>query len=107
MLAAGQLRHLVTIQERSTTRDSVSGQVVEDWTDGDTVWAAVQPLSGKELEHAQAIKAQINTKIVIRFHAGVTPASRIKFNDRLFNVVSVINTDELNVELICMCEEVV
>ncbi|MEZ5951182.1 MAG: phage head closure protein [Planctomycetaceae bacterium] len=97
----------MTIQDRSTTRDSVSGQVVEDWTDGDTVWAAVQPLSGKELEHAQAIKAQINTKIVIRYHAGVTPASRIKFNGRLFHVVSVINTDELNTELVCFCEEVV
>lgn len=80
---------------------------MEDWTDGDTVWAAVQPLSGKELEHAQAIKAQINTKIVIRYHAGVTPASRIKFNGRLFHVVSVINTDELNTELVCFCEEVV
>lgn len=80
---------------------------MEDWTDGDTVWAAVQPLSGKELEHAQAIKAQINTKFVIRFHSGVTPATRFKFNGRLFHVVSAINTDELNTELVCFCEEVV
>ena len=106
-VTTGKLRHLVTIQTRSTTRDVTSGQLEESWTNGDTVWAAVLPMSGRELEQAQAIHAQVKTKIVMRYTSNVSAESRIKFGDRTFHVWSVINTEERNIETICYCEEVV
>lgn len=72
-LAAGQLRHSVTLQKQVTTRDA-DGAPVTGWQDVVTVWAAIAPLSGREFIAAQATQAAVDARITIRYRAGVDAA---------------------------------
>lgn len=103
-MQSGKLRHQLTIQTRSTTADSV-GQPVESWTDGQTVWASVNPLQGRELEYAQAVNSETSHKVTIRYLSGLTTGNRLKFGTRVFEILSIINMDERNIQLVLMCKE--
>ena len=46
-MEAGQLRHRVTIQQATETTDGFGG-VTQAWATFATVWAAVEPLTGRE-----------------------------------------------------------
>ena len=76
-MRAGNLRHLVTIQKLTTTRDSF-GEPVESWTTFATVHAAVEPLSGREYWQAQQIAAETSLRVRIRYLAGLRPTMRIR-----------------------------
>ena len=47
-MRAGGLRSRVTIRVFTTHREP-SGQVVQVWEDGETIWAEVKGISGREL----------------------------------------------------------
>lgn len=102
----GQLRHRVTIQAKTITRGT-DGSVIESWADTATVWAAVEPLTGREYWAAQQINAERTVKFRIRYRSGITPQMRISYSSRTFDIKSVINVEEQNRELLLMCEEVV
>jgi SPP1 family predicted phage head-tail adaptor len=105
-MRAGRLRHRVTIQQRAGTQDSY-GQEDDDWNDVDTVWAAVEPLRGREFLEARREGAEVTTRIVTRYRSGITPAMRVSYDSRTFDIVSVINVDERDSELQLMCRELV
>ncbi len=47
-LRTGELNRRVTLQRRDPTQDAF-GEVNPVWVDVQTVWSAIQPLSGREL----------------------------------------------------------
>ena len=98
-MQAGQMRNRITIQSRSTTRDSHGGQS-ETWTDVATVWANIRPLSSRELIAAQAVQAATSHMITIRYRPGIVAAMRAVYNSRIFNLSAPMNTDERNIELV-------
>lgn len=105
----GKLRHQVTIQAASGSRDGY-GHVTQSWsaiTGGTNVWAAIEPLSGREALIAQQQQALTTHRITIRHLAGVTPRMRVVFGSRIFNVAGVRNPDERNAWLVLDCVEVV
>lgn len=104
-MQAGQLRHRVTLQSASQSTDSY-GQVTLTWSDTATVWASVQPLQGREAERAKQIHKDVTHNVTIRYRSGVSTAQRFKLGSRYLNILSVLNTDERNVELVCLCMEV-
>ena len=71
-MKAGKLRHRVTLQEDQAagTQDSY-GQEVEDWQDVATVWAAVEPLQGREFLGGKQLVAEVTTRIRIRYFSGL------------------------------------
>ena len=104
-MRAGDLRRKVTIESR--------GSAVDSWGQQSTSWstlladvpAAIEPLSGRELEMARAINAEITSRVVLRFHPQlVNPAAiaalRVVYAangvTRLFNVQSARNLVERN-----------
>lgn len=101
----GQLRHRIVLQEYTSTQDSF-GAEVQSWVDIATVWASIEPLSGREYFAAQQINAEVSTKITIRYRAGIKPTMRIIFKSRIYEILSVINTREQKRELTLMCKEV-
>ena len=105
-MRAGRLRQRVTIQQRAGTQDSY-GQLDDDWDDVATVWGAVEPLRGREFLEARREGADVTTRIVIRHRPGVTPAMRVSYDSRVFDIQTVINTDERDRELVLMCRELV
>jgi len=101
-----KLRHRVTIQEYIPTRDSF-GAEVEVWTGIATVWASVEPLSGKEYFAAQQINSEITAKITMRHLNNINPKMRAVFDSRIFEILSIVNLEERNISLVLMVKEVV
>jgi len=102
----GRLRHRISIQKYVAARDSFGGEL-ETWEDVANVWASIEPISGKEYFASQQVNAQVTTRIITRHIEGITPKMRVVFQDRSFNILSVININEKKKELHLMCEEVI
>lgn len=102
----GNLRHRITLQKMQVTRDSF-GAEVQEWVDTATLWAKLEPLSGKEFFAAQQIMAEVSLRITIRYLKGVEPKQRLRFLDRHLEILSVVNPNEGKKELQLMCREVV
>ena len=106
MTAASKLRHRITFQERATGQDEF-GQPIDTWQDICTVWAAVEPLSGREFWAAQQVQAEVTTRIRIRYRQGIRPEMRVLYDGRTYDIQTVIDPEERHVELQLMCREVV
>lgn len=105
-MRAGDLRHRVTIQQLVTVYDEYN-QPVEMWQDLTTVWAAIEPLSGREYWQAKAVNAEVTHRVRMRYRAGITPEMRLVFNGRVFEILAVLNLEERNIELQLLCKEAV
>lgn len=101
----GKMRHRITFQRPAENKDVLGGYTGE-WVDMTTTWAQITPISGKEY-FSQVRETTVSHKIYCRYRAGITPRLRIKFQDRTFRIISVINWDERNEGLTIMCEELV
>lgn len=70
-----------------------------------TVWASVEPTRGREYQEAQRIRPELTYKITIRYFKDITPDMYIKFKERYFEMVSIINVREKNEMLEIICTE--
>lgn len=70
-----------------------------------TVWASVEPTRGREYQEAQRIRPELTYKITTRYHKDITPDMFIKFKERYFQIVSIINVREHNEMLEIVCTE--
>ncbi len=98
------MRHRVTLRKKEITEDALKQQS-EVWTDIATVWARIEPLSGREYFAARQENADVSVKVVIRYLPGITAETRVVFDGRVFDVLSVINPGERNISLVLMCKE--
>lgn len=112
-MEAGKLKHYVTLQNKTNIAVGSRGQLIgsgsgEKWQDvyDEPIPAEVVTLAGREAEIARQIVPSADTRIRLRFVAGVTPFSRFVWDSRKFNVVWVNNTNQQNFELVCLCQEV-
>jgi SPP1 family predicted phage head-tail adaptor len=98
-------RHRITFQSFTETTNE-NGFPVQDWTDVKTVWAMIKTLQGREYYEAATTQNENTVRFVIRYTSGINPDMRIKYKDRTFEILSVINDDELNKTLTIMAKEV-
>jgi SPP1 family predicted phage head-tail adaptor len=103
-MKAGQLDRRVKLQTKGITQDAYGGAVVT-WSDAATVWAAVEPLYGREFFGAQQIDSEITIRVRIRYRAGVVPAMRVLYGSRVLDIRSVIDPKDRHEELQLMCSE--
>lgn len=103
-LCCVRLRHRITIQEKSLAPDAL-GQPATSWTDVATVWAAVEPLRGREFFAADQMNAEVTTRIRIRWRSGITAAMRVSFDSRFYNIKAIIVPNEVHEEMQLMCGE--
>lgn len=102
----GLLRHRITIQEHTETINE-NGFPEETWQDKHYLWAMIKTLQGREYYQAAATQNENTVRFVVRYTAGITPDMRILHKGRTFDIVSVINDDEMNKTLTIMAKEVV
>ena len=100
----GRMRHRVTIQRRTQAQDGV-GQPTDTWTTGETVWAAVRPLSGREFYAQSGEHAEITHEVTFRHGVTVAAQDRIVHDSRNLDVVSVINVHERDRFIVARCIE--
>lgn len=100
----GPLRHRITFQSRNPGRDKF-GQPLEGWQDIATVWASVEPISGREILASQQVQGEITHRIRCRYLTGITAAVRILFEARVFDIQVPINPREVGAMLEILAKE--
>lgn len=84
-LDSGKLRHRVRIEKYDYLRDSqgevlqdtVSGEVAQQWVEVAEVWAAIEPVSGREFIQSAATQSKVDARIVIRQRDDVDASMRL------------------------------
>lgn len=74
---ARKLRHRVILQAPAETQNQQTGDMEITWNDVATVWAAIEPLSGREFIAAQAENNEVSARITIRYRPDVTGKWRL------------------------------
>ena len=101
---AGRLDKRTTLQVASIARDD-NGQPIETFANVAEIWAAIEPIRGREYFAAQQVSANTTHRVTIRYRAGVSVQNRILFGSRVFRIESVINPQERSERIELMCVE--
>lgn len=102
----GDLRHRITFQKSNKTPDGYAGNT-EIYQDVVTVWAQVDPLTGREYFYAHQIKNEVSHRVRIRYRTDVNVEMRIKYGERYLQIESMIDKGERRefLELLCLEEK--
>lgn len=104
-MRSSEFDKLVTLQSKSVARDAMGGETIT-WTTQATVWAAIEPLSGRELFTAQQVRPELTTRIRMRYRSDVNSEWRVKYGSRIFAIVGPpVDPSLANVELRLNCTE--
>ena len=111
---ASRLKHRMTLQQEVTSADGAGGYV-KSWADVAQLWAEITPISttgaangrmsGRELLLGGQLQPEISHRITLRFQEGVTPAMRLVYDGRIFNIRHVANVQEQGEVLELLAQE--
>lgn len=108
-MEAGQRRHRIRLESPPAPGSVDSyGERVTVWTLVGTLWARVEPLSGRDQFLAAQRQQATSHKVSILYStavSGVVAGWRVNYNGRKLVVDNVINPGELNVDLELYCTE--
>lgn len=103
-IQAGRFRHRITLQRRTTARDSAGG-TVEIWTNYISgIPAVVEPASGREFFTAQQIASTVDTSITIRWRPGISETMRALHGADIYDITAVLadaDTGRETLSLMC------
>lgn len=104
-MQAGKLRHRIQLQGKRRVPDGGGGWS-HDWVTSRTVWARVEPLSGREFVAAQTVQSEVTTRITIRYRDDVTPDMRIMHRGKIYNIRAVLPDNRSGLEYLTLpCAE--
>ena len=105
-MKAGELRHRVTLQHATTSQDEY-GEAIESWSELDTVWAAVEPMQGREFLEGRRLEQEVTTRIRIRYRDDLQPlVLRATWGSHTYDVVAVLEVQSRRREIHLMCREI-
>ena len=107
MIDIGMMQHRVVLQKPGGLRDSVAERDTT-WTNVATVYAAVEPVTGREQWIAAQMQQSTTHKVTLHYnplYAMVDASWRVLFGKRVLVIDSVRNRDEANIELELICTE--
>jgi len=104
MIDTGKLQHHVTLQRKQTTRDPKNGDTLHTWVDHASVWASLEPLSGRDFIAAAAVQSKVDVRMVIYYRDDVTNTLRIKYRGKAYTIHAVLPDKDTGLEyLTLMC----
>ena len=108
-MRAGQLKHLVAFQEPGETLGPTGAPVIT-WSNVAWCWAQITPTGGQENKNAESLQPDVSHTVLVRYGGAITPERigpklRILYGTRLFEIGSVLNTDERNRQLVVAVTE--
>jgi len=103
-LLVNRLNKRVTIQRLEKVPDDY-GQPVDTWVDVATLWAAIEPLRGREYFSAMSEHAEVTTRIRIRYRDDVDRTMRVVYGSIVFEILHIIHPEFDRRELQLMCKE--
>ena len=99
-----RLNKRIEIQEKIKVPDTYGG-FTETWTTLYTCWAEIKPTNTSNDFEANKISDKITYIITIRYTNNIKNNYRIKFNNRIFNIINIMNLMENNKILEITTEE--
>jgi len=100
----GSMRHAITFQNQGTARDA-GGGISSGFSTLATVYANVKPTTGREVYKQGKVVGIVSHEITVRYREDITNATRISFDNKLFNIRGIINIDQRDRYLKLLCEE--
>lgn len=106
-MRAGKLRHRITIQQLvAGSPDTLpTGEPDVSWAEYLTVYASIDPVTGREPFLSQQKIGETSHKVRIRYRSGIVPKMRVLYGSRVFDILAVLNWEEKNAELLLLCSE--
>lgn len=104
-LDPGEMRHQVTIRAITLTPDEGAGYT-ETPSDVATVWAAVEPLEGREQLAAMQMGMSRPHRFRVWYRSDLTGANELFHDGRRFNVGSVVDPGARREELVILADEI-
>jgi SPP1 family predicted phage head-tail adaptor len=105
------LRKFILTVEEDSLGNELAGEPATTAVELCRVWGSIEPLTGREYIQAQQSESSVSHKIrteqLPQNLGPANPRMRLKFGDRTFEALSVVNVEERNRELEWMCVEVV
>ena len=101
MIAAGQLKHRIRIEQRSPAQDAI-GQPVVAWSLFAAVWANIRHPSGLQAIKASADVSTTAASIRIRYRAGIDASQRVVHGADSYDIKAVLpNPAQGFIDLVC------
>lgn len=105
-MRAGALNKKIVFQGTTLARNGL-GEKVAKKADGFTTWASIQTISGKEQFLSNQNYATLSHKLRCRYSDKINQNQTIKYKNREFKILAVLDIYEKNKELEILVEEVV
>lgn len=105
MIAAGALRHVVTIEQQVSAENSLGEPAVSWATFASDVRAEIKPISGRAYMEAKQAQSEVSHRVRIRYLDGVAASMRVIFDGRRLEIEAVIDFEERHQEMLLMCVE--
>jgi SPP1 family predicted phage head-tail adaptor len=106
MMHVGMLNKFIELQEKTQTQDP-SGQRQDSWKTIAGVYANIKPLVGRDYLAAQQVVDEVSHDVTIKYRRGVKPQMRVKYLNLYYEIVSVIDPNEMREWLFLKCREAV
>ncbi len=106
-IAAGKMRQFVSIESNAGAGTYGSrGQVTDAWTEAATsIPCEIVQVSGDEgVLTRQAFPTATHT-VRMRYRSDIDPSDRLVLGSRVFNILNLSNTNEMNVEHVATVAE--
>lgn len=87
----GKMRHRVSILKRiiGVDSDGYLTNTPDPWAVIRVVWAAVEPLSGREYFQAAAVQAEHQVKFIMYYQRGLTCDMRLQWDGRIYEIKAI------------------
>ena len=103
-MRVGELNKRIVLQYQTKVADGGGGFTVS-WVEACTVFAAIWPTSANEMIAANALSMVVTHRIRIRWRGAVKASWRIKFGEKYYNIVSIVNSSMGNKYLDILAKE--
>ncbi len=97
-LAAGELRHRVTVQSKPTEPqyDEHNSEIPSEWTDFKKLWGKIEFLSVKDSINAKAAGSETLARLKLRKRDDINTSMRVLYDGQTFQIVSPPKPDNEN-----------
>ena len=97
-------KRLTILRPPGPDETDTAGQPLDDWPTVATVWGGIETLRGREFFSAQAVNAEVTTRIRIRHREGIDRTMRVTYRGEIYEVLYVIPVEYDRHELQLMCK---
>ena len=104
MIEIGELRHRITIQEKTVVPDGEGG-FVDEWIDKKKVWAKVTVVQARQQYEFNSVGVEATHRVEVRGNVKVDEKQRIKFKDRILEIKTIEDIEERGIRKVITCRE--